>query len=115
MNTPFTHHGMKGTDLPPLPTVVQWKIGSTAEVSWNIRFNHGGGYAYRLCPTDQPLTEASFKKHHLTSVQDKQQLLFPNGSRVAIPNPVFVNIGTVPPGADYRCLALVTATVVHAI
>jgi len=30
---------MKGTDLPPLPTGVKWKIGSTAEVSWNIRFN----------------------------------------------------------------------------
>ena len=106
LNTSFTHHGMKGTDLPPLPTGVQWKIGSTAEVSWNILFNHGGGYAYRLCPADQPLTEACFKKHHLEFVQDKQQLLFPNGSRIAVPNPVFENVGTAPSGATWSRLPL---------
>ena len=43
MNTSAAHHGMKGTDLPPLPTGVQWKIGGIAEVSWNVIFNHGGG------------------------------------------------------------------------
>ena len=46
-NTSFAHHGMKGTDLPELPTGVEWKIGGEAEVSWNIAFNHGGGYSYR--------------------------------------------------------------------
>ena len=39
LNTTFARHGMKGTDLPPLHNGVKWKIGSTAEVSWNIRFN----------------------------------------------------------------------------
>ena len=60
---------MKGTDLKPLPTGVQWTIGSTAEVTWNVMFNHGGGYSYRLCPADEPLTEACFQQGHLEFVQ----------------------------------------------
>lgn len=39
-NTSFAYHGMKGTELKPLPRDVyqpeMWKIGSTAEVSWNV-------------------------------------------------------------------------------
>ena len=61
-NTSFAHHGMKGTELPELPTGVQWKIGGEAEVTWQIRNNHGGGYSYRLCPRDQPLTEGGYKR-----------------------------------------------------
>ena len=78
-NTSAAHHGMKGTDLPELPTGVKWKIGGEAEVSWQVRNNHGGGeplllfspssfvtalpllflgYAYRLCPASEPLTES---------------------------------------------------------
>ena len=34
---------MKGTDLPEMPTGTVWKAGGTAEVAWNVRFNHGGG------------------------------------------------------------------------
>ena len=69
------------------------------QVSWNIRFNHGGGYSYRLCPASEPITEACFQSNPLEFVLDKQQLLFPNGSRLAVPNPVFVNTGTSPPGS----------------
>ena len=68
----YAHHGMKGTDLPPMPTGTVWKIGGEAEVSWNVRNNHGGGYQYRLCPASEPLTEACFQKHPLEFVQDKQ-------------------------------------------
>eukprot|EP01049_Picozoa_sp_SAG25_P002076 SAG25_NODE_103_length_15482_cov_9.187415_6_plen_283_part_00 len=39
LTTNYTHHGMKGTDLPPVPTGVQWKIGGTAEVSWNVLYS----------------------------------------------------------------------------
>ena len=35
-----------------------------AEVVFAVKFNHGGGYAYRLCPADQPLTSV-LKSHHL--------------------------------------------------
>ena len=42
---------MKGTDLPELPesfySPVAWTIGLEAEVTWQIRNNHGGGYSYR--------------------------------------------------------------------
>ena len=38
---------MKGTALKPLPRdkyqPEKWKIGGTAEVSWNVWANHGGG------------------------------------------------------------------------
>ena len=64
---------MKGTDLKPLPTGVQWTIGSTAEVTWNVMFNHGGGYSYRLCPADEPLTEECFQKGHLEFVQVRRR------------------------------------------
>ena len=37
---------MKGTDLPELPTGVEWKIGGEAEVSWQVRNNHGGGESH---------------------------------------------------------------------
>ena len=106
MNTSAAHHGMKGTELPPLPTGIKWTIGGTAEVSWNIIFNHGGGYAYRLCPAEEPLTESCFQAHHLEFDQDKQQLLFPNGSRTPVPAPVFVNQGTSPPGATWSRLPI---------
>ena len=31
-------------------------------MGWTVAANHGGGYAYRMAPTDGPLTEASFGK-----------------------------------------------------
>lgn len=108
-NTSFAHHGMKGTDLKPLPRDLyqpeKWKIGGTAEVSWNVWANHGGGCesrsskpflcrafflpacsetyhascdmadSYRLCPASEPLTEACFQKHPLDFALDKQQLV----------------------------------------
>ena len=38
INTTHAHHGMKGTDLPEMPTGTVWKAGGTAEVAWNVRF-----------------------------------------------------------------------------
>ena len=59
---------MNGTDLKPLPSGSQatWTIGGEAEVTWQISNNHGGGYAYRLCPAETPghvLSEACFQVH----------------------------------------------------
>ena len=51
----------------------------------SIRANHGGGYQYRLCPSDKPLTEACFKATPLAFV-GQQSLQFQNGSRLAIPS-----------------------------
>lgn len=47
--TPFAKQGDMGADvLQPAPTGVQWKAGETVEVSWAIRFNHGGGCKFQL-------------------------------------------------------------------
>jgi hypothetical protein len=106
-NTTHAWHGMKGTDLPPLPTGTVWKAGGTAEVVWQVRFNHGGGYAYRLCPAEAPTSESCFQSHHLEFVQSKQALLFANGSRLSIPG-LFTNQGTSPPGSTWSMLPIPT-------
>ena len=84
INTTLAHHGMRGTDLPQMPTGTIWKIGGVATVTWNVRNNHGGGYSYRLCPASEPLTEECFKAHQLDFLQDKQAIVFPNGTAVPI-------------------------------
>lgn len=53
--------GDKGSEvLPPGPSAI-WKIGSAVEVKWGLRFNHGGGYQYRLCHASEPLNEDCFQ------------------------------------------------------
>lgn len=105
INTSYAHHGMKGTDLPAMPTGTVWKIGGQATVTWNVRNNHGGGYAYRLCPASAPLTEACFQQHPLPFVQAEQAILFANGSRVKIPG-TFVSEGTSPAGSTWAMLPI---------
>jgi len=102
VNTTHAYHGMKGTDLKPLETGTIWKAGGEAEVVFAVKFNHGGGYAYRLCPADQPLTEACFQSNHLEFVQEKQALLYKNGTRVGISDQsVYVSEGTSPEGSTW--------------
>ena len=100
--------GMKGTDLPPMPTGTVWKIGGDAIVSWNVRNNHGGGYQYRLCPASEPLTEACFQKMPLEFHQDKQAIVFPNGSTFPIAG-TFVADGTLPAGSTWARLPIPSA------
>jgi hypothetical protein len=64
-NTSFAHHGMKGTALKSLPRDVyqpeKWTIGGTAEVSWNVWANHGGGCECRAhCTTTYRPAAARF-------------------------------------------------------
>lgn len=108
VNTSYAHHGMKGTDLPKMPTGVTWKIGGEATVSFNIRNNHGGGYQYRLCPVSEPLTEECFMKHPLDFVKEKQSVVFPNGTAVRIQG-VFINEGTLPQGSTWARLPIPAA------
>lgn len=109
---PTTHasHGYYGSKLAAMPNGVVWKIGGTAETIWQIRANHGGGYQYRLCPASEPITETCFQKHPLDFVESKQQLQFPNGTRLPIKG-TFVSVGTQPAGSTWsmnpippRCL-----------
>jgi hypothetical protein len=60
-NTSFASQGDLGSVvLPRTPSETVWEAGAVVEVSWAIYANHGGGYQYRLCPADEPLTEACF-------------------------------------------------------
>ena len=43
VNTSHAKHGQNGTTLPEMDTGVVWTIGGEAEVSWQVRNNHGGG------------------------------------------------------------------------
>jgi len=100
VNTTHASHGMKGTALPPMDTGTVWHAGGEAEVVFAVKFNHGGGYAYRLCPAEAPLTEECFQSHHMDFVPAKQALLFKNGSRFNIADKaVFVTQGTSPVGS----------------
>jgi len=56
--------GDDGRDLKPTAPQ-EWPIGSLQEVAWSIAANHGGGYAVRLCPVSNGLTEECFQSHHL--------------------------------------------------
>ena len=81
-NTSFASKGMHGSQhLRPTPREDRpiWKAGSSAEVAWGVRYNHGGGYAYRLCPAGEPITEACFQAHHLEFDRTKQALKWNDG------------------------------------
>ncbi len=101
--TIYAHHGMAGTDLPPLDTGVQWKVGTSVEVTWQIENHHGGGYSYRLCPADQNLTEACFQQHQLDFVEDAQGIVFPNGTVVPVQG-TFIRDGTFPVGSHWALI-----------
>lgn len=104
--TRFAHHGMRGSELGPLPGHVPptWKLGSEVEVSWQIRNNHGGGYQYRLCEASA-VSEACFQSHPLEFVRSKQALVFANGTRLPIPG-TFVDRGTLPAGSTWAMLPI---------
>ena len=86
--------------LAPAPSGTVWAAGASVEVSWGIRFNHGGGYAYRLCPAGEKLTEACFRRTHLEFDRGAQQLQWNNGTRLPI-NGTFVDEGTRPAGSTW--------------
>lgn len=104
--TKYAHHGMSGTDLPSMDTGVEWKRGSSQEVTWQVENNHGGGYSYRLCPAESELTEACFQAHPLDFDVKEQGIVFDNGTVVPVPNPIFVNEGTFPQGSMWSMLPI---------
>ena len=111
VNTLYAQHGARGSELGPIGESAVWRQGGTAEVTWQVTANHGGGYAYRLCPADDALTEACFQRHPLDFVRGQQQLLFANGTARAIGG-TYVTQGTFPAGSSWarspippRCLS----------
>lgn len=97
--------GYDGRDpLPystPVPTV--WRRGAEVEVGWSITANHGGGYAYRLCPkTSSRVEEACFQTHHLSLKGDLSWIQHGNDTskRTAIPA-LRLTDGTHPKGSQW--------------
>eukprot|EP00911_Craspedida_sp_UC1_P002603 UC1_evm2s1927 len=99
---------MNGTLLEPLETGVVWKINGTAEVTWQVENNHGGGYSYRLCPVGEPLTEACFQKHQLDFVTTEQAIVARDGTMTRIKGK-FVTEGTNPPGSMWSPIPIPTS------
>lgn len=86
--------------LKPGPAVETWARGASVEVAWGIRFNHGGGYQYRLCPASEALTEECFMRMPLEFNRSMQQLRWNNGSRLSIQG-TWVDTGTNPIGSTW--------------
>lgn len=103
-----TPSGVKqGMSMQKLPQASgakeQWPAGSTQEVSWRVDANHGGGYAYRLCPKNgSELTESCFQQHHLQFVGNQSWIQFGNNTknRSAIPA-TRTSKGTNPAGSQW--------------
>lgn len=60
-NAKVGDHGSEIAATKPGPTAT-WRAGTTVEVAWTMMANHGGGYAYRLCPLGTRLDEACFQR-----------------------------------------------------
>lgn len=60
--TIYAKQGDLGTNLPRRPSGTVWKRGSVVAARWQQSANHGGGYRYRLCPVEAPLTEECFQR-----------------------------------------------------
>merc|ERR1719309_1342929 len=70
-------YGPKAEDVRfPGVVTTHWAIGSTAEVAWGIKANHGGGYSYRLCKVPEEgvsgITEECFQQGVLAFDGDEQ-------------------------------------------
>lgn len=92
--------GMDGRDVPKLTqTKTIWEAGSVQEAAWSVFANHGGGYAYRLCPADN-LTEEGCAAGHLRFHGDHTYIQYKSNrkNRTAIPA-TRVTKGTYPPGS----------------
>jgi hypothetical protein len=96
--------GMDGRDLPELEGVkTLWPRGSHQDVAWSIHANHGGGYAYRLCPKDSDLSEECFQQHHLEFTGDESWIQYKDdvSNRTKFEG-YTVSKGTYPEGSQWK-------------
>ena len=64
------------------------------------RARQGGGYAYRLCPKVEPLSEACFQRTPLPFANTTQRLVLSDGAKVDI-DAAIVTEGVTPHGAQW--------------
>jgi len=93
--------GALGSKLPSTKGLT-WIAGSSAEVSFSLYANHGGGYSYRLCPKSSKLTEECFQRRHLQFVGNESWIQYGDdeANRTAIPA-TRVAEGTNPAGSQW--------------
>ena len=97
----YQTNGRDMRDLPAAPAA-EWVAGSSAAVAWAITANHGGGYAYRLCPRDaDDLDEDCFQAGHLAFEGETQDLVDPSGAVVATVVAARTSEGTHPAGSTW--------------
>lgn len=93
----------KGSEVLPATNATIWKAGGLADVAWAIAAQHGGGYAYRLCPKGEPLTEECFQAHPLEFSGDKHTIVYNDGSVAPFEiNATELSVGTLPAGSTWR-------------
>ena len=102
-NTTHAKMGDQGSALPFTPGGVVWTAGDLVEVAWAIQANHGGGYAWRLCPaSNDVVTEECFQSNHLDF---EGSSIFRWGGVEAVSHafaPITITEGTTPPGSSWR-------------
>merc|ERR1712176_914481 len=82
--------------------ITEWPVGSIQEVAWRISANHGGGYAIRLCPASEALTEECFESHHLPFEGESSWIQ--SGGDPTVRTKIRANrttIGTTPSGSQW--------------
>uniref|UniRef100_A0A7S4JER8 Chitin-binding type-4 domain-containing protein n=1 Tax=Odontella aurita TaxID=265563 RepID=A0A7S4JER8_9STRA len=95
--------GTKGTSLPPGEIAV-WEAGSIVEASFYLTVNHGGGYQYRVCPSDSVLDETCFESNPLAFAT--QDHIVMHGPRNFTIPAVDVTDGVRPSGSSWRRLPI---------
>jgi len=95
-----------GRDLPK-SKVTEWEAGGTAKVAFTALFNHGGGYAWRLCPSGKLSTETEecFQQNHLDFATETTVVHWTSG-RQAEYKAVTMSNGTFPAGSQWRTIRI---------
>jgi len=92
--TTFAKMGDLGSDvLKARPTGTVWTKGGVAATRWTMTANHGGGYLFRLCPANEPLTEECFQKTPLKFASEKSVLRFADPSKDKVIDAITVQHG----------------------
>lgn len=95
--------GTNGRDMRDLRNkpYESWTAGGVMEVAFAITANHGGGYAYRLCPvsTNPDESEECFQKNHLSFHGNTTYVIGTNKTVLAEIPAVRMTKGTWPKGS----------------
>lgn len=74
--TRYAKQGDLGTKvLAKRPSGTVWRRGDAVKTRWQQTAWHGGGYIYRLCPSNEALTEECFQKNPLEFAMPAKHVL----------------------------------------